>query len=111
MMGKTKQNRGNHMRQFIGLFALVTALAGCTDFPQLDAAVTDKARAAAYPELVPTEGLLAKRGNNRVSETTGPELLARAQRLQARARLLRGIEVVNDETRRRLAGPLRRLGG
>ena len=99
------------MRQIIGPLALAILLAGCTDFPELDAAVSDRARAADYPELVPTEGLLAKRGNNRVSETTGPELLARAERLQARARLLRGIEVVNDETRLRLAKPLRRLGG
>ena len=99
------------MRQFFGLLAFATVLAGCTDFPQLDAAVSDKARAAAYPELVPTEGLLAKRGNNRVDENTGPDLLARAERLKARAKLLRGIEVVNDDTRRRLAGPLRRLGG
>ena len=38
-------------------------------------------------------------------------LLARAERLQARARILRGITAVNDETRLRIADRLRRLGG
>jgi len=99
------------MRKIIGSVVIMTVLAACTDFPQLDAAISEDAKAAAYPALVPADSLLAKREGDRITAQTGPELLARAARLRARAKLIRGIETVDEATRIRLRNRLRALGG
>jgi len=85
-------------------------LAACTTFPELDALVSEQAKRADYPQLAPAEDLLGKRTDGRVTKATGPALQARAANLQARARLLRG-QPIDDDTRLRLQGRLRRLGG
>ncbi len=118
----------------IGLIASV-ALAACASFPKLDAAISPEARRAGYPELVPTEQLLAKREEGRLTEADGLALQSRSARLraraggvarqsdsggagigaryrnlQARAQLLRG-QSVDDDTRLRLRDRLLRFGG
>jgi len=95
------------------LYTLVFAVlfTGCTQFPELDAAVSEEAKNADYLDLVPSEQLLNRKHDSRLSEATGDALLARAERLKARARILRNITAVNDETRLRIADRLRRLGG
>ena len=99
------------MRQFWHPFLIAALLAGCSSFPQLDAVVSDEARRADYPNLIPAERLLAKRDAGRLDENSGRALLARASRLRARARILRSLTEINDEVRLRLAPQLRRLGG
>jgi hypothetical protein len=99
------------MRHILRVSVLAVLLAGCTTFPELDAVVSEEARRADYPNLVPAEHLLAKRTAWRLSETTGEMLLARAARLKARARILRGISSVDEDTRLRIGSQLRRLGG
>lgn len=99
------------MRHLLWLSLAAALLAGCTDFPQLDAVVTDEARRADYPALIPAEGLLARRELGRLAEADGSLLMARAERLRARAAILRRIEAVDEETRLRISGRLRRLGG
>ena len=92
------------------LFTAAALLAGCASFPELDAAVTPEARRADYPVLIPTAGVLIRREGARLTAADGEQLQARAANLQARARLLRGV-VIDEETRLRLSGRLRRLGG
>ncbi len=95
------------------LRALIIAtvlLAGCTTFPQLDAAVSPGARIADYPVLVPVDTILVRRSDSTITEATGEALRARAANLRARARLLRGAPV-EEETRLRLARRLKLLGG
>lgn len=99
------------MQAVLRITAFAAILASCTTFPELDAAVSDAARRADYPQLVPADELLGKRTQVRLTETTGQTLLARAARLQARARILRNIPTIDDETRSRIASRLRRLGG
>ncbi len=99
------------MRRAICIFLTGANLAaGCTSFPELDAAVSPDARRAEYPVLTPTQPILDRRLDVRLTEETGEELERRAANLQARARLLRG-SVVDDDTRRRLSNRLRALGG
>ena len=99
------------MRRVIYIFLTGAALAaGCTSFPELDAAVSPEARRAAYPVLIPTQPVLDRRADVRVTVETGEALERRAANLRARAGLLRG-SVVDDETRRRLSNRLRALGG
>jgi hypothetical protein len=90
--------------------AFLVLLVGCTAFPQLDAVISEQAKRAEYPVLIPTGGLLAKRDDGQVTEETGQRLLARAANLRRRAALLRGAPI-DEETRIRLRDRLRRLGG
>lgn len=78
------------------------ALLGCTQFPELDSAVSTRGQNADYPALVPVQALLAQ------SDTVGPTaeqtvagLNARVQALQNRAARLRGA-VVDTNTRNRM---------
>ena len=91
--------------------AIAVFLSACTQFPELDAVVSEQAKRADYLDLVPAEQLLVHSNLGKLSENTGEELQARAKRLQARARILRQITAVNEETRLRIATQLRRLGG
>jgi len=103
------------MRQKLRLSMILAAfpaliLAGCAQFPDLDAAISAEARRAGYPALIPAEGLLARRGDVRLTEETGRILMQRAANLRARAAILRRISI-DDDSRRRVAGRLHRLGG
>jgi len=107
MRQRSGKSRG---RGAVLALGVVLALAGCAPFPQLDAAISDAARQADYPVLIPAEGLLARRGDGRLTAETGADLLRRANNLRARAALLRRASI-DDEPRRRLTPRLRRLGG
>ncbi len=98
------------MRMPLLALTLAALLAGCADFPQLDAEISPEARRAGYPDLVPVSDVLDRR---KLARTTGREagvLSARAANLRARAAMLRGI-AVDEATRLRLAPRLLRLGG
>lgn len=49
-------------------FCLV--LNACGDFPELDAAASDKAKKASYPELVPTARITSRATVNQISPET-----------------------------------------
>jgi len=87
------------------LFAQIAALAlaGCTQFPELDQRVTGALDAAEYPALVPVDPLLATATAGRVdvAQTQGA-LEGRVARLRARAARLRG-SVLSGRERQRLA--------
>ncbi|WP_113911960.1 hypothetical protein [Roseovarius dicentrarchi] len=84
-------------------FALIITLgaAGCTQFPQLDATLTDAARAAPYPDLVPLEGLQARINETDTGPDTAPAIEARIAGLKSRASRLGGT-VIDDSTRARM---------
>lgn len=84
------------------LFVFPLAIFGCTQFPELDNAVSDRAKEADFPTLVPIQSLLAQSA----TITTPPEqtistLTARADALRNRAARLQG-EVVDANTRERM---------
>jgi len=98
----------------IAALGLAAGAPGCTQFPDLDASVTDAARAGPYPDLVPLDGLQARLATSRIAPDTLPAIEARIARLRARAARLRG-SVVDGATRARMqagvqndiaAGPL-----
>lgn len=90
---------------------LLVVLAGCTQFPQLDAVITDEARASGYPDLQRSSIFSKVRKDGRLKPDDGEILLKRAADLNRRAEILRKIEVVNDETRKKVAGALKRFNG
>ena len=78
------------------------ALAGCTQFPELDRTIGDEAEAADYPELIPLEPVLSRlddpaEGNAQTEEA----LQARVAALRARAARLSGT-VVDGQTQARM---------
>jgi len=98
------------MRRIAPFLILLTLLAACSDFPDLDTEISPEARAAAYPTLVPVKRITDRAQGFRGSPEDGKRLAARAAALKARARLLRGV-AIDDDTRRRLSPTLTRLGG
>lgn len=81
------------MRAFACLMTmtfLLSAAAGCTQFPALDDTVTAQAAEAPYPALVPLDPLLIETRENTGSESVSQEqtLKARADALRARAAAL-----------------------
>lgn len=99
------------MQQCLTLCFCTVLLAGCANFPELDAVVSEEAKRADYPSLIPAKGLLDLRDQGQLDASSGEQLLSRADRLRARANIIRNITAVDEATRLRIAGRLRRLGG
>lgn len=90
------------MHQIARLVCLVAVLTGCARFPALDGTVTDADRSAAFPTLIPLDGLLALAAAPGQAEFSG-DIDSRMDRLNARANGLRG-PVIGTATRARLQG-------
>ncbi len=94
------------MRRTLAL-AMIAALgagslpAGCTRFPDLDATLSDAARAAPYPDLVPLSGLQARIADTNTDPGTLPTIEARIAGLKSRAARLRGT-VIDSAARARM---------
>jgi hypothetical protein len=81
---------------------LILTLTACTQFPELDNAVSPSAQDAEFPELVPVQGLLTQaEPQNGKPEDTINTLNARVAALRNRANRLRGT-VVDPNTRKRM---------
>ncbi|WP_299691089.1 hypothetical protein [uncultured Tateyamaria sp.] len=94
------------------ILPLTLIVAGCTQFPDLDATVPPAAVNAPFPTLVPLEPLLA--ANAAVvsdPEATTQSLQARVAALRNRARLLQVRPVIDTGTRARLRRALARAPG
>ncbi|QGY00401.1 hypothetical protein EI983_12540 [Roseovarius faecimaris] len=76
-------------------------LAACAEFPELDATLSDAARAAPYPQLLPVEELNARVGEPRIDAEAADGIEARVAALKARAARLRGT-VLDSSTRARM---------
>jgi len=83
------------------LGAVAPLLPGCTQFPQLDATLTDEARRAPYPDLVPLSGLQARISDTNTDPGTAPAIEARIAGLKTRAASLSG-SVIDSGTRARM---------
>lgn len=80
---------------------LTLSLTACTQFPELDRAVTDLGANAEYPDLVPIEPILAQAAAGPTPDQITGSLNARVSVLRARANRLRG-RVVDGSTRQRM---------
>ena len=70
----------------------VTAIAGCTNVPKLDATIPNHLRDADYPKLVRLDAVFSMAQNPRQqAEEIEKSLEARRNRLQARARRLQNL--------------------
>ncbi len=80
---------------------MVSALAGCAEFPDLNSTVSPELETAAFPKLVPVEPLLARADEVQITDETSAGIAARVARLRARAARLKG-SVVDRGTRARM---------
>lgn len=85
----------------LSLFCVATALGACGAFPEVDAATSEAALDAPFPELRPVESLRATVPEEKIDDDTGDNLQSRADRLRARAAGLRG-SVLDTRSRARL---------
>ena len=76
-------------------------MAGCTQFPELDAKVGEQDRTATYPDLIPVDEITSGIPPAAITPETGEDLDARTDALRARADRLRG-DVIDEDTRRRM---------
>lgn len=86
---------------------MLVLVAGCTDFPNLDGAISARARNADYPLLLPLDALVASVPPVQSGLGVGA-LPARLGNLRARAAALRARPVIDGATRRRMQAALRR---
>ncbi|SIN98827.1 hypothetical protein [Vannielia litorea] len=87
---------------------LCLALAGCTQFPELDAVTSASAKSAAYPRLVPIDGILARAGSSGTDPVAlRSSLEARVAGLRTRAARMRG-PIIEPPVRARMNDALRR---
>lgn len=68
-------------------------LAGCAQFPELDAAATPGVADAPYPQLVPLEDLLTAPETVRAVPEAVPEVTSRVDGLRSRADRLKSVRV------------------
>lgn len=80
---------------------LILALAGCTQFPELDSRTADIDPRAPFPALVPLEPLLAQAGDTRIDDESEARVAARVAALNARAERLRRT-IIDSDTRDRM---------
>ena len=96
------------MARFIFVIFLSAGFAaGCSDFPQLDNAVSETARNADFPGIVPKSQILANANDVQISPQTTAGIRNRASGLRARAARLRG-PVLSSATRARLRAAMAR---
>lgn len=83
-------------------------IAACAQFPELDSRASSVPANAPYPELVPTEMLLAGLPEADHGQTVTRGLAGRAAALRARAARLRARPVIDRETRAALQASIAR---
>jgi hypothetical protein len=98
------------MRRASVLSCCLAALAACTTFPALDAAVSPESRNAAYPALLPIDQLLLATGPARTTDAAAAAMALRVARLKARAAAMQG-PVTDPATRARLAAAIAHHAG
>ena len=80
---------------------LCTTIVACTQFPELDAQVSDSVRNAPFPDMVPLNTLDTQIGPGRVAPDAAGQMEARVAQLKSRAAQLRRT-VIDRDTRERM---------
>ncbi|SLN15618.1 hypothetical protein ROA7450_00365 [Roseovarius albus] len=69
----------------ISVIGLLLALSACDEFPELDAAASDQAKKAPYPELVPTARITSQATVNQITLETSESVQGQSDGLQQSA--------------------------
>ena len=78
----------------VAALILAASLAGCTQFPELDAATSAEVASAPWPQILPLPEVLAQMpAEPRATEATTAAVEARAAALRARAAALRARQI------------------
>ncbi len=86
-------------------------LAGCAEFPDLDATIADQGTVAGFPTLVPIDPILfAASFDLQNLESQATALAARVRQLKVRAQAMQR-PVIDRRTRTQMAAALRRHPG
>ena len=74
---------------------VVLLIAGCAQFPEVDATLSEQAREADFPTLAPMDQVLADAGSTEIDDESIEAIEKRADSLRARASALQG-QVLGD---------------
>lgn len=87
-------------------FAMIVScgLVACTQFPDLESAISPASERADYPDLLPIEQLNARVPEGRLAPETPQNIEARVAALRTRASRLRGTVIDNSTRARMIAG-------
>ncbi len=88
-------------------FTFAALLGACSDFPQLDDAVSSAAKNAPYPSLIPMDQALANAQDVQITDQTISTLNGRVNGLKRRATRV-SRPVIDTETRNRLQDAINR---
>lgn len=88
----------------------VMLTAACSDFPELDGAISNSARNGPWPTLLPMGQILAQTTNAPIGEQAARTLQSRVGGLHARAAHLRNRQIIEPDIRARMAAALARRG-
>lgn len=103
------------MPRFVTVLALLGALglSACADFPDFDGTITEQARRAPFPDLMPIEEILAGTGagDRTTAEAAARSMVWRAERLRARQAAIERAVIIDNRTRRRMAAAVARHAG
>jgi hypothetical protein len=89
--------------------AVLAGLAGCVDVPELDRAVPGWVDDAPYPKLIPLDSrVVTQIAPQEQSQELDQQLTARGDDLKSRAAHLTAEPVLDEETRKRMAGGVSR---
>ena len=89
------------------LIAALGTLAGCTDIPQLEQSLSERAQAASYPKLISVEGILASALPSEISEAMTANVAKRSSGLRVKAARLSGDVIAPDDQSRLKGGTAR----
>ncbi len=95
------------MRLILSFSLLAFAVSACTDFPELDAVVSEQAKRADYPTLVAIDGILSRANDAQITPATIGSLQSRIAHLRARAAHLKR-PVIDQTTRSKLNAAIAR---
>ncbi len=81
--------------RFVAVLTLLLAVAGCIEVPELDQTITEEAKRAPYPNLVPVEPIRAAVPKPQIGPGLAPSLDARADALKNKADSLKNSPEVD----------------
>lgn len=99
------------MTRAFATILIAAAISGCTQFPQVDAAMNARTYDTAFPSLAPTEDVVSDPAAPRLDADSAEALARRAAWLRLRAERLRNQDVLDGSARDTLQNATSAQGG
>jgi len=92
--------------KFMRISGVLLILGACTPFTEIDVPISDAARNAPWPVLLPMDRILTQSPNATNAEDIARNIQARANNLRSRANALRSRQIIERDMRARMQAAL-----